>query len=82
MIYNVYFFEKMFIQLLNISPIGRFCNSLTFNSIGLIKYVSLINQPCQDRPKPVDINSDKTLFYPFTVIFNKRVGSCNTIDDP
>ena len=72
----------MFIRLLNISLIGSFCNSLTFNSKGLRKYVSLINQPCQDRPKLVDINSDKTLFYPFTVIFNKRVGSCNTIDDP
>ena len=39
-------------------------------------------QSCQARPTLVDINSHKTLFYPFTVIANECGGSCNTINDP
>ena len=47
-----------------------------------IKCVSLNNQPRQARPKPIDINSDETLFYPYTVSFDKCGGIYNTIDDP
>ena len=34
------------------------------------------------RSALVNINSDETLFYPFTVSVNKCGGSCNTIDYP
>ena len=37
--------------------------------------------PCQARSTLVNVNSDKILFYPFTVTC-KCGGSCNTIDDP
>ena len=36
----------------------------------------------QARPTPLNINSDETLFYPFTLSVIKREGSLNTIDDP
>ena len=46
-----------------------------------MKYTSPDNQPCKARPTLVNINSDEALSYPFTVWFNKFVGSCNTTDD-
>ena len=51
---------------------------------GLIKkiFMSINNQPCQARPTLVNINSEETLFYLFTVCANKCGGSCNPIDDP
>ena len=43
--------------------------------------VSLNNQTCKARPTLVNINSDETLFYPFTVTVNKCGGSFITTDD-
>ena len=45
-----------------------------------IKCISLTNRPFQGRL--VNINFDKTFFYPFIVSVNKCGGNCNTIDDP
>ena len=42
----------------------------------------LNNEQCQARPTLVNIISDETIFYPFTVSANKSDGSCSTIDDP
>ena len=44
--------------------------------------MSISHQPCQFRPTIVDINSNKALYYPFSVSVSKCSGSCNTIDDP
>ena len=74
--------KKNFIGLLSICAIGSFGDTLVSNSKRPIKCVFLSIYPCQARPTLVNINSDKTLFYPFTVTFNKCGGSCNTIDDP
>ena len=41
----------------------------------------LKNQPCKARPTIVNINSDKTSFYSFTVSVNKCIRSCSTVDD-
>ena len=41
-----------------------------------------IFEKCPARSTFVNINSNKTLFYPFMVSINKCGGSCNTIDDP
>ena len=71
----------MFIRLLSVSLIRSFGESLVSNSKGPIKCVSLNNQSYQARQKLVDINSNETLFYPFTANVNKCGGSCNTIDD-
>ena len=42
----------------------------------------LNKHPCQARPSLVNVNSDETLLYPFTVSVDKFGGSCDTIDDP
>ena len=56
-------------------------NLLASNSKEPIKCVSLNNLPCQARPTFVNINSNETVFYSFTVTINKCGGSCNiTID--
>ena len=47
-----------------------------------MKFLSISHQPCQYRPTIVDINSNKTLYYLFSVSVSKCSGSCNTIDDP
>ena len=60
----------MFIGLLSISAIGSFGESLTSNCDRHIKCVYINNQPCHPRPT-LDINSNETLFYPFTLSVNK-----------
>ena len=72
---------KKIIGLLNACIIGSFGESLNYNSKRPIKCLTLNNRPCQARPILVNINSDETFFYPFTVSVNKCGGICNTIDD-
>ena len=71
----------MFIGLLSVFTEGIFDRSLASNSEGRIKCLSLINWPCQTRPRVLNINFNKTLFQPFIVSVNKCCGSCNIIDD-
>ena len=71
----------MFIGLLIVCTIGSFGDSLVSNPKGPIKCASLNNHLCQARPALINLNSDETLFYPFTISVNKCGGSCNTIDD-
>ena len=71
----------MSIGLWSIFTAGIFDRPLAFNFQGAIKRVSLNNQPCKARPTLADINSNETLFYPFTVSVNKYRGSSNTIDN-
>ena len=71
----------MFIELLSVCAI-RFSESIVSNSKGPINCASLNNHPCTAGPTVVNINSEETLSYPFTVSFNKSGGSCNTIYDP
>ena len=55
---------------------------LASSSKGHIKCVSLNIQLWQSMPTVVNINSNKTLYYPFNLSVNKWGKSCNTIDDP
>ena len=68
----------MFIELLSVCTLKCFCESLASNSKGTMKCLSPNNRPYQTRPTRVDINSNETLFYPFTVSVNKCGGGCNT----
>ena len=72
----------MFIGLLGACAIECLDESLIFISEGHIICVFLNNQPCQVRPTLVEAHPNETLFYPFTVSFNKCGGSCNTLDYP
>ena len=72
----------MFIGLLSVCAVESFGDLLVCNSKEAIKCLTLNNRPCKARSTLVNMNSDETIFYPFTVSINKCGGSCNTLDDP
>ena len=39
------------------------------------------NQECKIRPQIININSDNSLFYPYSIQVNKCSSSCNNIND-
>ena len=47
-----------------------------------LECVSMNNQECKIRPEIVNLNSNKPLFYPFSIKTSKCSGSCNIINDP
>ena len=49
------------------------------NALGCL---SMKNQECKIRPEIVSINSNNSIFYPFSVKVNKCRGNCNNINDP
>ena len=59
----------MLIRLQSPCTTGSFGESFASNSRGRIKCVSLNNRPCQDRPRLFDINSNKSLYYPFISLY-------------
>ena len=40
------------------------------------------NQECKIRPEIINLNSNESSFYPYSIKINKCKGSCNTINDP
>lgn len=46
-----------------------------------VQNVFLKNWPCQARVTLVNINSNETIYYPFTISGNKFGRSCNTVED-
>ena len=46
--------------------------------------LSVTNQKCMPRPKILDVNEGvgEALFYPYNVLVNKCIGSCDMLDDP
>ena len=40
------------------------------------------NQECEAKTKIIDINTNKPVFYPYSIKVNKCSGSCNNINDP
>ena len=46
-----------------------------------LKCISVNNQECEVRPEIVNVNSDETVFYPFSIKTNKCSGSCININD-
>ena len=63
-------------RLFNTCKNGSFDQSLSSNSIVFIKYVSLNKRPCQARPALVNLNSNKTFYYPFIGSVNYQ-GMCS-----
>ena len=55
------------------------CNVLNVNSL---KCVSMNNQKCKIRSEIINVNTNETIFYPYSIKINKWNGSCNTINDP
>ena len=46
------------------------------------KCISMNSQECKVRPETVNFNSDKPVFYPFSIKTSKCSCSCNNINDP
>ena len=57
-----------------------FFNEITL-SLTLPKCVSMNNQECKVKSKVININSNKHLFYRYSVKIDKCSGSCNNIND-
>ena len=55
------------------------CNMLNVNSL---ECVSMNNQECKIRSEIINVNTNKPVFYPYSITINKCKGSCNTINDP
>ena len=51
-------------------------------SVSSLECVSMNNQECKIRTKIINLNSNETVFYPFSIRVNKCSGSCNNINDP
>ena len=68
-----------FIKQILISTI-TFFGSLS--SIHLIEYILMNNQECKVGPEIINVNSNKPLFYPFSIKTSRCSGICNNINDP
>ena len=55
---------------------------LSSSITGALNYVSMNNQKYKVRPKIININSNSSMFYPFSMKVNKCSGNCNSINDP
>ena len=44
--------------------------------------ISMKHQECKVRPKLINVNSNKPVFYTFSIKTSKCSGSCNNINDP
>ena len=47
-----------------------------------LKCVSMNDQKNKVRPETLNVNSNETVFYPFSIKASKCTGSCNNINDP
>ena len=54
------------------------CN---LSSVNPLEYVSMNNQECKVRPEIINVNSNKPVFYPFSIKTSKCSGNCNNIND-
>ena len=52
------------------------------SGVNSLKCVSVNNQEYKISPEIININSNKPLFYPYTIKIDKFSGSCNNINDP
>ena len=52
------------------------------NLSSTILLISMNNQAFKVRPEIINVNSNETVFYPFSIKTTKCSGSCNNINDP
>ena len=68
------FIKKVF--LLGLTILSNFTKVTSLNCI------SMKNQQYKTRPQVININSNKPIFYPFSIKINKFSGNCNNINNP
>ena len=52
----------------------------TLSSVNSLKCISMNNQECKVRPEIVNVNSNESVFYPFSIKTSKCSGRCNNIN--
>ena len=52
------------------------------NFTNALDCVLMKNRECKVRPEIISINSNNSMFYPFSVKINKCSSNCNNINDP
>ena len=58
------------------------CFGYNLSSANSLECVSINNQERNVRPEIVNVNSNKPVFFPFSIRASKCIGSCNNINDP
>ena len=51
-------------------------------NVNYLECVSMNNQECKLRPEIINVNTNRPMFYHYSITTNKCKGSCNTINDP
>ena len=64
-----------------------FVVAMTFIKLNLsngssVKRVSMINQECKTRSEIINVNTNESIFNPYSIRINKCRGICNTTNDP
>ena len=77
---KIFRFVKKYLDLLFIF-IGLAILS-NFTNASSLKCISMNNQGCKERPEIINVNSNNSVFYPFSIKISKCSGNCNNINDP
>ena len=56
--------------------------NFNLSNLNSLQCVSMNNQECKTTPEMINLNTNETLFYPYSIKINKYKGSCNTLNDP
>ena len=59
-----------------------FIIGISFFSCKTLKCISMNNLECKIKPEILNINSNESSFYPYSILANKCSGSCNNVNDP
>ena len=70
----------MFVFIKKIFYIGSLFLSILVSATSL-NCISMKNQECKVRPEIINVNSNESVFYPFSIKTSKCSGSCNNIND-
>ena len=52
------------------------------SNVNPLECISMKIHECKVRPEIISINSNNSIFYPFSIKVNKCNGNCNNINDP
>ena len=52
------------------------------SNVNSLECISMKNKECKIRTEIINVNTNKPMFYPYSIKINKCKGSCNTIIDP
>ena len=71
---------------MGLTILSSFTNAIPWSATPLnattLSCISMNNQPCKARLDIVNVNSNKPIFYPFSIKTSKCSGNCNNINDP